>query len=194
MYIRRKVYSISALQNELIEKAFSEGYKKGKEDSEKEDNERVTTDITKTKSYRGIGRSGFGGIYGIVGRAAGVRHATKLSKEGKVTDKEMVKKAGRRAALVGGALGTLVGAGKMYKNGDDLIDSSSDRVARILGEDYPFYDAKTRKAAKVAAALTAGGISALAARAGARKNVKERLLKKHLKDNDIKTDKKKSEE
>lgn len=191
MYIRRKVYSISALQDELIEKAFSEGYKKGKEDSEKEDKERVTTDITKTKSYRGVGRSyGFGGISGVVGRAAGVKHATKLSKEGKVTDKEMIKKAGRRAALVGG-LGSLVEQAASYKSDKSSLDMLGEYLKDTNKRELSHNDKKLILLGKGLGQL---GSQALAARAGARKNVKERLLKKHLEDNDIKTDKKKTEE
>ena len=185
--------------SEVLDLAFREGYeyayktRKYSDNSEKD--ERVTTDITKTKSYRGNGRAYLGDVPGLIGRAAGVKHATKLSKEGKVTDKEMVKKAGRRAALVGGALGSLAGAGIMYKKGDDLMDLS-DRVTGILGGEHNFYgksSSKARKAAKVAAVLGVGGVSALAARAGARKNVKERILKKHLEDNGIKADKKDKE-
>lgn len=101
----------------------------------------------------------------------------------------MIKKAGRRAALIG-SLGSLAEQAALYKRDKSALDMVGEYLKDANKRELSHNDKKLILLGKGLGQL---GFQALAARAGARKNVKERILKKHLEDNGIKTDKKDKE-
>jgi hypothetical protein len=152
------------LIDELIEKAFSDGYEYAQRIySEEKKKRRVRLD--EIESHRGLGRAsvigaltGGGALPAAIGGYVGKKYADELDEEG-ASDKEIITKSGRRAALAGGAITGSLGA-------------LATAVARPK-------DVKRTMA--IAGIGTLG--SALGAAAGARKNSRERLKKRrHIED------------
>lgn len=124
------------------------------------------TDITKTKSYRGNGRAFLlGELAGVGGRALGNMEATRLSKEGKLDDKELLSKASKHGALMGASMGLGRTAVHAINNG---------------GVDNP-----TELATIAAASAAFGGLGGYY---GTKKAVKERILKAKLEKDGMDTD------
>lgn len=151
------------LLEELIEKAFCDGYEYAQREYSDKKKKKRLEDI---ESHRGLGRAavigaltGGGVLPSAIGGYAGKKYAEKLDREG-ASDGKIITGSARRAALVGGGINAVGGLGLMALAGK-----------------------RDRKAAAAITALgTAGG--ALASAAGARRNSIDRINKRNRKDRD----------
>lgn len=122
------------------------------------------TALRDIESRRGYGRSLLLSYTGPVGTYVGSRRADELDRQGK-SDREILRGASDRAALVGGlagtGLGAAIGAYRANKRGLRIGEAS-----KVIGTH----------------ALASGAFGTLGGYFGARKNTKERLDKRDLED------------
>lgn len=125
------------------------------------------TALRDIESRRGYGRSlllSLGRPSALVGTYVGSRRADELDRQGK-SDREIIRGAGDRAALVGGlagtGLGAALGAYRANKRGLRIGEAS-----KVIGTH----------------ALAGGALAGLGSYFGARKNTDERLKQRDLED------------
>lgn len=154
------------LIDELIERAFSDGYEYAQKIYSEEKKKRKVR-LDEVESHRGLGRAAVigaltqgGALPAAIGGYVGKKYADELDEAG-ASDKEIITKSGRRAALAGGAISGTLGA----------IATAAARPKDV------------KRVMTIAGIGTLG--SALGAAAGARKNSRERLKKRRNLENSI---------
>lgn len=164
MIISRKLFSSNEDLNELLDKAFCEGYEYAQaEFSEKKKEEKKKVKLRDIDSHRGLGRSYFlGGAQGAIGGYLGKKKAEELDDQG-ASDEEIIKESGRYGGKTGAIGGAITGG------------LSAAQIAAIPGL------SKRAKAGIAASALaTSTGLGYLGGRLGAEKNARTRTEKRRL--------------
>lgn len=139
-------------------------FRERSDNREKKENRTALRDI---ESKRGYGRAfllSLGRPSALAGTYVGSRRADELDRQGK-SDREILRGAGERAALVGAGLGTGLGAAlgayRANKRGLRIGEAS-----KVIG----------------AHALAGGAFGSIGSYFGAKKNTKERLNQRDLED------------
>lgn len=164
------------LLDELIERAFCEGYEYAqKEFSKKKKKNNSGERLEDISSHRGLGRAAaIGGISytlpaTLIGGYKGKKKAEELDRQGK-SDREIIRESGKHAARWGAGIGAGIGAGVGAAAGS-LVNS----IHKKMGTGQRVNPLLTAANVGLSGALW-GGVGAYA---GAKKNAEDRIEKRN---------------
>ena len=173
--VQERLYSTGSDElDELLERAFCEGYEYAQKEFSKKEKETKGED---NESHRGYGRAYLiGAEGGVAGRYAGKRAVKKAIEKGeKLEDAE--KKGEKKAAKVGAAVGAATGAIAANQT-RKIIKASKPEIKAALQDAGITLTKKNKKIATIAAGTAmvggAAGWGALGGKLGTKKNNKER--------------------